>query len=405
MNLKDLEFQTRSFFYVIRQREITFEAHLTNQFKMKIGVPKEIKSNENRVAATPAGVMEFIKKGHEVVIQSTAGDGSGFSDADYLHAGAKILSTAKETYAAADMILKVKEPIESEYDLIKKDQLVFTYFHFASSEPLTMAMIKNGAVCLAYETVEAADKSLPLLVPMSEVAGRMAIQQGAKYLEKPMKGRGILLGGVPGVPPAKVLILGGGIVGTQAAKMAAGLGANVMVLDVNLNRLRYLDDVLPNNVETIYSNEYNIRKLIPEMDLIIGAVLIPGAKAPHLITRDMLSLMKPGTVLVDVAVDQGGCIETCKPTTHADPTYLIDGIVHYCVANMPGAVPYTSTLALTNATLPYAIDLANKGWKKACVDNLGLRRGLNIVDGKVVYKGVADAFNLNYEPVEVVLAP
>lgn len=405
MNLKDLEFQTRSFFYVIRQREITFEAHLTNQFKMKIGVPKEIKSNENRVAATPAGVMEFIKKGHEVVIQSTAGDGSGFSDADYLHAGAKILSTAKETYAAADMILKVKEPIESEYDLIKKDQLVFTYFHFASSEPLTMAMIKNGAVCLAYETVEAADKSLPLLVPMSEVAGRMAIQQGAKYLEKPMKGRGILLGGVPGVPPAKVLILGGGIVGTQAAKMAAGLGANVMLLDVNLNRLRYLDDVLPNNVETIYSNEYNIRKLIPEMDLIIGAVLIPGAKAPHLITRDMLSLMKPGTVLVDVAVDQGGCIETCKPTTHADPTYLIDGIVHYCVANMPGAVPYTSTLALTNATLPYAIDLANKGWKKACVDNLGLRRGLNIVDGKVVYKGVADAFNLNYEPVEVVLAP
>ncbi len=405
MNLKDLEFQTRSFFYVIRQREITFEAHLTNQVKMKIGVPKEIKSNENRVAATPAGVMEFIKKGHEVVIQSTAGDGSGFSDADYLQAGAKILSTAKETYAAADMILKVKEPIESEYDLIKKDQLVFTYFHFASSEPLTMAMIKNGAVCLAYETVEAADKSLPLLVPMSEVAGRMAIQQGAKYLEKPMKGRGILLGGVPGVPPAKVLILGGGIVGTQAAKMAAGLGANVMVLDVNLNRLRYLDDVLPNNVETIYSNEYNIRKLIPEMDLIIGAVLIPGAKAPHLITRDMLSLMKPGTVLVDVAVDQGGCIETCKPTTHADPTYLIDGIVHYCVANMPGAVPYTSTLALTNATLPYAIDLANKGWKKACVENLGLRRGLNIVDGKVVYKGVADAFNLNYEPVEVVLAP
>ncbi len=405
MNLKDLVIQTRSFFYVIRQREITFEVHLTNQFKMKIGVPKEIKSNENRVAATPAGVMEFIKKGHEVMIQSTAGEGSGFSDADYLQAGAQILGTAKETYGAADMILKVKEPIESEYDLIKKDQLVFTYFHFASSEPLTMAMIKNGAVCLAYETVEAADKSLPLLVPMSEVAGRMAIQQGAKYLEKPMKGRGILLGGVPGVPPAKVMILGGGIVGTQAAKMAAGLGANVMVLDVNLNRLRYLDDVLPSNVNTIYSNEYNIRRLIPEMDLIVGAVLIPGAKAPHLITRDMLSIMKPGTVLVDVAVDQGGCIETCKPTTHADPTYVIDGIVHYCVANMPGAVPYTSTLALTNATLPYAIDLANKGWKKACVDNLGLRRGLNIVNGKVVYKGVAEAFNLNYEPVEVVLAP
>lgn len=372
---------------------------------MKIGVPKEIKSNENRVAATPAGVMEFLKKGHEVMIQSTAGEGSGFTDADYLNAGAKIISTAKETYLSADMILKVKEPIESEYELISKNQLVFTYFHFASSEPLTKAMILNESVCLAYETVEAADKSLPLLVPMSEVAGRMAIQQGAKYLEKPMKGRGILLGGVPGVPPAKVMILGGGIVGTQAAKMAAGLGANVVVLDVNLNRLRYLDDVLPNNVDTIYSNEYNIRKLIPEMDLIVGAVLIPGAKAPHLITRDMLKIMKPGTVLVDVAVDQGGCIETCKPTTHADPTYVIDGIVHYCVANMPGAVPYTSTLALTNATLPYAIDLANKGWKKACIDNLGLRRGLNIVHGKVVYKGVADAFNLPYEPVEVILAP
>lgn len=372
---------------------------------MKIGVPKEIKSNENRVAATPAGVMEFIKKGHEVYIQSSAGDGSGFSDEDYLKAGAKILPGAKDIFEKSEMILKVKEPIEQEYELIKKDQLVFTYFHFASSEPLTQAMIKSNAVCLAYETVEGPDKSLPLLVPMSEVAGRMAIQQGAKYLEKPMKGRGILLGGVPGVAPAKVLILGGGIVGTQAAKMAAGLGANVTLLDVNLNRLRYLDDVLPNNVETIYSNEYNIRKLIGEMDLIVGAVLIPGAKAPHLITRDMLKLMKPGTVLVDVAVDQGGCIETCKPTTHADPTYIIDGIVHYCVANMPGAVPYTSTLALTNATLPYAIDLANKGWKKACVDNLGLRRGLNIVHSKIVYKGVADAFNLVYEPVETVLAP
>lgn len=372
---------------------------------MKIGVPKEIKSNENRVAATPAGVMEFIKRGHEVMIQTSAGEGSGFSDSDYLNAGAQIISTARETYAAAEMILKVKEPIESEYELIRKNQLVFTYFHFASSEALTKAMIINESVCLAYETVEAVDKSLPLLVPMSEVAGRMAIQQGAKYLEKPMKGRGILLGGVPGVPPAKIMILGGGVVGTQAAKMAAGLGANVAILDVNLNRLRYLDDVLPNNVETIYSNEYNIRKLIPAMDLIVGAVLIPGAKAPHLITRDMLSIMKPGTVLVDVAVDQGGCIETCKPTTHADPTYVIDGIVHYCVANMPGAVPYTSTLALTNATLPYAIDLANKGWKKACVDNLGLRRGLNIVQGKVVYQGVAEAFGLPYEPVETVLAP
>ncbi len=372
---------------------------------MKIGVPKEIKSSENRVAATPAGVNEFTKRGHLVMIQSSAGEGSGFSDEAYKNAGAQISPTAEETYDYADMILKVKEPVASEYDLIKKDQLVFTYFHFASSEPLTQAMIKNEAICLAYETVEASDRSLPLLIPMSEVAGRMAIQQGAKYLEKPMMGRGILLGGVPGVPPAKVMILGGGVVGTQAAKMAAGLGADVFILDINLNRLRYLDDTLPPNVRTIYSNEYNVRNLLKEVDLIVGAVLIPGAKAPHLITREMLKLMRPGTVLVDVAVDQGGCIETCRPTTHADPTFIIDDIVHYCVANMPGAVPYTSTLALTNATLPYALELAQKGWKKACVDNLGLRRGLNIVQGKVVYKGVADAFNLDYSPVETVLTP
>ena len=372
---------------------------------MKIGVPKEIKSSENRVAATPAGVLELVKRGHQVIIQSNAGVGSGFTDEDYIKSGASIASSIEDTYGSSDMILKVKEPIASEYPLIKSNHLVFTYFHFASGEALTNAMINSGAICLAYETVEGADRSLPLLIPMSEVAGRMAIQQGAKYLEKPSHGRGILLGGVPGVPPGKVLILGGGIVGTQAAKMAAGLGANVTILDVNLNRLRYLDDILPANVSTMYSNEYNIRRLIGNHDLIVGAVLIPGAKAPHLITRDMLKDMRPGTVLIDVAVDQGGCIETCRPTTHDDPIFIIDDIVHYCVANMPGAVPYTSTIALTNATLPYALDLANKGWKKACIENLGLRRGLNVVNGKVVYQGVADAFNLKYDPVETVLIP
>ncbi len=370
---------------------------------MIIGVPKEIKNNENRVALTPAGASELVKHGHTVYVQSTAGLGSGFSDQEYLEAGAKILPTIEETYAIAEMIIKVKEPIESEYKLIKKDQLVFTYFHFASYEPLTHAMIASGAVCLAYETVEKADRSLPLLVPMSEVAGRMSIQEGAKYLEKPMGGRGVLLGGVPGVKPGKVLVLGGGIVGTQAAKIAAGFGADVTIMDISLPRLRELDDILPKNVKTQYSNSYNIKEAIKEADLIVGAVLIPGAKAPHLITRDMLKDMKPGTVLVDVAVDQGGCIETCKPTTHENPTYVVDGIVHYCVANMPGAVPYTSTLALTNATLPYAIQLANKGWKKACNENAELKKGLNVVNGKVVYEGVATAFNLKYEAVETVL--
>ncbi len=361
---------------------------------MIIGVPKEIKNNENRVALTPAGALELSKHKHTVYVQSTAGDGSGFSDDEYREAGAQILDTIEEVYDIAEMIIKVKEPIQSEYDLIKENQLVFTYFHFASHQPLTEAMIKSKAICLAYETVELADRSLPLLVPMSEVAGRMAIQQGAKYLEKPMKGRGVLLGGVPGVSPAKVLILGGGVVGTQSAKMAAGLGAQVTILDINLARLRYLADVMPANVNTVYSNEYNIRALITDHDLIVGAVLIPGAKAPNLITRDMLKEMRPGTVLVDVAVDQGGCIETCTPTTHEDPTFIIDDVVHYCVANMPGAVPYTSTIALTNATLPYAIQLANKGWEQACRDNLPLKKGLNVIKGAVVYKGVADAFDL-----------
>jgi alanine dehydrogenase len=371
---------------------------------MIIGVPKEIKNNENRVGLTPAGVSALAKAGHKVFVQATAGDGSGFSDAEYKKAGATVLKTIAEVYKKAEMIIKVKEPIKQEYPLIREGQLLFTYFHFASYEPLTKAMIKSKAVCLAYETVEKKDRSLPLLVPMSEVAGRMSIQEGAKYLEKPMGGRGILLGGVPGVKPAHVLILGGGIVGTQAAKMAAGMAADVTIMDISIPRLRELDDILPANVRTVFSNEYNIRQTIQYSDLIVGAVLIPGAKAPHLITRDMLKMMKPGTVLVDVAVDQGGCIETCKPTTHEDPTYTIDGIIHYCVANMPGAVPYTSTLALTNATLPYALMLANKGWKKACADNEELRLGLNIVDGKVVYQGVSDAFGLKYHDVSSVLS-
>lgn len=371
---------------------------------MIIGVPKEIKTNENRVGITPAGVMEFVKRGHKVYIQISAGEGSGFSNEDYIEAGASILPTIEDIYEIAEMILKVKEPIASEYPLIKKDQLLFTYFHFASYRPLLGAMLERGAVCLAYETVELPNRALPLLIPMSEVAGRMATQEGAKYLEKPQKGRGILLGGVPGVPPAKVMILGGGIVGTQAAKMAAGMGANVTILDINLDRLRHLEDILPPNVTTMYSNEFTIRRLITNHDLIVGAVLIPGAKAPNLISRDMLKLMRPGTVLVDVAVDQGGCIETCKPTTHDDPTFIIDDVVHYCVANMPGAVPFTSTIALTNATLPYALQLANKGWKQACIDNEPLKKGLNVVGGKIVYKGVSDAFDLELHDVDSFLA-
>lgn len=370
---------------------------------MKIGVPIEIKNNENRVALTPAGAIEFVKNGHEVYIQHNAGANSAFSDEMYVEAGAKILPTIEDVYATAEMIIKVKEPIEPEYKLIRKGQLVFTYFHFASGEALTQAMIASGATCLAYETVEMADRSLPLLIPMSEVAGRMSIQEGAKYLEKTFGGKGVLLGGVAGVLPAKVLIIGGGIVGIEAAKMAAGLGADVIIMDISLQRLRYLDDVMPANVKTMVSNEYNIREKIQYADLIIGAVLVPGAKAPNLITRDMLKLMRPGTVLVDVAIDQGGCIETTKPTTHDDPIFTIDDIVHYSVANMPGAVPYTSTLALTNATLEYGLALANMGWKDACSKYDSLKKGLNIVDGKVVYKGVAEAFDLPYTNVNEVI--
>jgi alanine dehydrogenase len=370
---------------------------------MIIGVPKEIKNNENRVALTPAGVAEMVKSHHTVYVQATAGMGSGFTDADYLHAGAKMLPTIEEVYAIAEMIMKVKEPIESEYKLIKEGQILFTYFHFASNKPLTDAMIGSSAICLAYETVEMPDRSLPLLVPMSEVAGRMSVQEGAKYLEKTFGGYGVLLGGVPGVPPAKVLIIGGGIVGTEAAKMAGGLGADVTIIDVSLKRLRYLDDIMPANVKTLMSNEYNIREMVCNSDVIIGAVLIPGAVAPKLVTRDMIPTMKPGTVLVDVAVDQGGCFETTVPTTHDHPTFVIDHVIHYCVANMPGAVPRTSTLALTNATLPYALQIANKGWKIACKESEPLRKGLNVVKGKVVYEGVAEAFGLSYHDVQTVL--
>ena len=360
---------------------------------MKIGAPKEIKNNESRVALTPAGVFELVNYGHQVYIQETAGESSGFFDEDYREAGAVMLSTAEAVFAIADMIVKVKEPVASEYPLIKRGQVVFTYFHFASSESLTKAMIASKAVCIAYETVSDDDGFLPLLTPMSEVAGRMAIQQGAKYLEKPIKGRGVLLGGVPGVPPGRVLVLGAGVVGLQAAKMAAGLGAHVTILDINMKRLRYVNDVMPPHVVTEFSSVYNIKKHIKDHDLIIGAVLIPGAKAPNLITRAMLKDMRPGTVLVDVAVDQGGCFETTRPTTHEEPTFIIDDIVHYCVANMPGAVPYTSTLALTNVTLPYVLKLANLGWEEACVKYPDLGRGLNIVKGEVVVEEIKKAFD------------
>ncbi len=366
---------------------------------MIIGIPKEIKNNENRVALTPAGAKELSQHGHAVYVQATAGAGSGFTDAEYQAAGAHILPTIEDIYAKAEMIIKVKEPIEPEYALVKKGQLLFTYFHFASSRPLTEAMIRSGATCLAYETVEKSDCSLPLLIPMSEVAGRMSVQEGMYYLEKPRGGKGKLLGGVPGVKPARVLVIGAGVVGMQAATVAAGAGADVTVCDISLPRLRYLDEVMPPNVKTLMSNEYNIRAELRQADLVIGSVLIPGAKAPKLVTRDMLREMEPGSVMVDVAIDQGGCFETSHPTTHENPVYEVDGILHYAVANIPGAVPYTSTLALTNATLPYAVQLADKGWREACKSDPALALGLNVVDGKVVYKGVAEAWDLPYEPI------
>lgn len=370
---------------------------------MKIGIPKEIKTNENRVALTPGGAEVLRRHGHKVFVLTGAGLGSGFSDAEYKKAGATILKTAKQVYDSADMIMKVKEPIKPEYNLIRKNQVVFTYFHFASSKDLTDAMMKNKCIAIAYETVQKVDGSLPLLIPMSEVAGRMAPQEGAKYLERTMGGRGVLLGGVPGTEPSEVVVLGGGIVGTNAAKIAAGFGAKVTIMDNNLYRLRYLDDVMPKNITTMMSNPHNIRAAIQKADLVIGAVLIAGAKAPKLITKDMLKLMKKGSVVVDVSVDQGGCIETCKPTTHENPTYVVNDVVHYCVANMPGAVPFTSTIALTNSTLPYAVELANKGWHKACVENEELKLGLNMITGEIVYKGVADAFKYKFKDVNSML--
>ena len=368
---------------------------------MIIGVPKEIKNNENRVAVTPAGVKELVAHGHKVYVQQTAGNGSGFSDTDYQTAGAEMLPSISDVYAKAEMIIKVKEPIAPEYPLVKKGQLLFTYFHLASDRALTEAMIASGATCIAYETVIGPRGGLPLLIPMSEVAGRMSVQEGARFLEKPQGGRGVLLGGVPGVKPARVLILGGGVVGRNAALMAAGLGADVTITDISLPTLRHIADVMPANVKTLYSSRHNIEQELPHTDLVIGSVLIPGAKAPHLVTADMLPLMRPGTVMVDVAIDQGGCFETSHPTTHAEPVYTVDGIVHYAVANIPGAVPYTSTLALTNATLPYALRLADCGWRHACEADAGLAEGVNIVNGKVVYPAVAEAWNLPLHKLEL----
>ena len=370
---------------------------------MVIGVPKEIKANENRVALVPAGAEALVHAGHRVLVERGAGEGSGFEDDAYARAGAAIVDRAAAVWNDAEMILKVKEPIEAEWPLMRRDQVIFTYFHFAASEALTRAVIDSGAVAIAYETVQLPNGELPLLTPMSEVAGRLAVQQGAKYLEKYFGGRGVLLGGVPGVAPATVVVLGGGTVGSNAARMAAGLGARVVILDVSLNRLRYLSEVMPANVMLLYSNRHNILAHLEQADLLVGAVLLPGAKAPNLVRREDLKRMKAGAVIVDVAVDQGGCVETIRPTTHEDPIYVVDGVIHYGVANMPGAVPYTSTLALTNATFPYALTLANKGWREACRGDRSLALGLNVVQGKVTYPGVAEAFGLPYTPIEQVI--
>jgi alanine dehydrogenase len=371
---------------------------------MKIGIPKEIKTNENRVSLVPAGAEALVAAGHNVFIEQGAGAGSGFADEQYSAVGAQILPDADATWAAAELIVKVKEPIEAEWHRIKPGQVLFTYFHFAADTKLTEAHLASGAVCIAYETVELPSRELPLLTPMSEVAGRMAVQEGAKYLEKLHGGRGLLLGGVPGVPPANVVVLGGGVVGTNAAKMAAGLGARVTLLDVSLERLRYLSDVMPANVQLIFSNRHNLLEQIATADLVIGGVLIHGAAAPKLIRREDLKLMRAGAVIVDVAVDQGGCVETIYPTTHENPIYVVDGIIHYGVANMPGGVPRTSTLALTNATFPYALQLANKGWRGALKDHPALLKGLNIVDGKITYRGVAETFGMALHDPETLLA-
>ncbi|MFQ6614212.1 MAG: alanine dehydrogenase [Fidelibacterota bacterium] len=369
---------------------------------MIVGVPKEIKTNESRVALTPHGASDLIRSNHTVLVETNAGLLSGFSDNDYRDYGCEICVSASEVFDKSDLIVKVKEPQPSEVAMIRSEHTVFTYFHFAASKELTQSFLNTGATAIAYETITSGNGSLPLLVPMSEVAGRMAVQEGAKYLEKALGGRGILLGGVPGVEPATVTIIGGGIVGTNAAHIASGLGANVYILDNNLSRLRYLDEIMPKNVNTIFSNHHNISQLLTKTDLLVGAVLIPGARAPHLVTRDMLKLMRPGSVIVDVAVDQGGCVETCKPTTHENPTFEVEGIIHYCVANMPGAVPFTSTIALTNATSPYLTKLANFGVKKALNSDPHLLNGLNTYQGKVTHRGVAEAFDMEYvEPASV----
>ena len=384
----------------VTKKIIIFATRINNLPKtltiMKIGIPKEIKNNENRVGMTPSGVAELVNRGHQVLVQHTAGEGSGFADAEYQKVGAQIVPTIEDVYAQADMIVKVKEPIEPEYALVRKGQVLFTYFHFACEEELTHAMMKSGAICIAYETVEQDNRSLPLLIPMSEVAGRMAVQNGAYYLQKTKGGKGKLMAGVPGVKPARVLVLGGGTVGEAAARIAAGMGAEVTITDVSLPRLKQLAAELPANVHTLYSSEHNIRQELPTVDVVIGSVLIPGDAAPKLITKDMLKLMERGTVLVDVAIDQGGCFETSHPTTHSEPVYEVDGIVHYAVANIPGAVPNTSTIALTNATLRYAIALADKGWKQACRDDRSLARGVNMVEGKCTYEAVAKVWGLEY---------
>jgi alanine dehydrogenase len=370
---------------------------------MIIGVPKEIKTSEHRVALIPAGVELLVAAGHTVYVEAGAGLGSGFADEDFIRAGARLAATAEEVWSRGEMIVKVKEPIAAEWPRMRRGQVIYTYFHFAASEELTRAVVESGAVAVAYETVQTATGELPLLTPMSEVAGRMAVQEGARYLEQVHGGRGVLLGGVPGVAPAEVAILGGGVVGINAAKIAAGMGAHVTILDISLDRLRYLDDVLPANVDTVHSNRHNILDAVARADLVVGAVLVTGARAPKLLLRDDLRLMKNGSVIVDVAVDQGGCVETIRPTTHDDPVYVVEGVVHYAVANMPGGVPRTSTLALTNATLPYALELAQLGWREACRRDPALRLGLNVVEGKVVYPGVAEAFGLDLAAVETVL--
>jgi len=371
---------------------------------MIVGVPREVKNNEYRVGMVPAGVLAMVSAGNTVLVETGAGLGSGIGDEEYEAAGAKLVATAKDVYGKADMIIKVKEPLEQEYSLCRAGQIVYTYFHFAADEVLTKAMLKSGAICIAYETMTPDGRRLPCLTPMSEVAGRLSIQEGAKYLERPMEGRGILLGGVPGVYPGEVLIIGGGIVGTAAAKIAAGMGANVTILDIDLERLRYLDDILPANVTTLHSNAYNLRKALTTADLVVGAVLVPGAKAPMLIRREDLAQMQQGAVIVDGASDEGGCVETARPTTHANPTYIVDGVVHYCVANMPGAVGRTSTFALTNATTAWGVEIAKLGWQAAARKHQMVRTGINMANGKCVYEAVADSFaGIDYTPIEQVL--